>query len=121
MPSMLVWPITSSRLGHREESTVLYYRSTSAQRSNDTIVLYHHGHSESGGDCVPHLNSLPKRMSDAGYDVMELWMPLMNCRKMEANAGKSNSRASRAARGAARATVVWNKETLLTCGIPVFI
>ena len=91
VPSMLVWPITSSRLGHREESTVLYYRSTSAQRSIDTIVLYHHGHSESGGDCVPHLNSLPKRMSDAGYDVMELWMPLMNCRKMEANAGKSNT------------------------------
>ena len=81
LPTRLIWNLSTSPVlaNHSRQSRVLFYRSASPQRKSDTIVMYNNGHGEH--ECIPHGNTVPRRINDAGYDVMEHFMPLMSCNK----------------------------------------
>ena len=99
LPAHLVWTIrtpslvlNSSVLFYRTQTQVLSkawaHRNASASSSRggqsgkrstaDTLVVYHHGHEPPPG-CRPNTNRVAGHFTDAGYDLMELFMPLRNC------------------------------------------
>ena len=80
-PTWLIWNMSTSPVlaNHSRPSRVLFYRSSNPRRKPDTIVMYNNGHGER--ECIQHGNTVPQRVNDAGYDVMEFFMPLMGCNK----------------------------------------
>ncbi len=44
---------------------------------SDTLVMYHNGHETTS--CMPNYDGVVDYLNEAGYDVMELMMPLLGC------------------------------------------
>jgi len=51
--------------------------SISPQGLGDTVVIYHNGHETN--KCTPNFDGVVDYLNEAGYDVMELYMPLFGC------------------------------------------